>query len=72
MGFGRIFAWFKQVINVRKQDIMLRKTKRWRKREARKELITKHTEWEETKGTFIEGKQEEWEQKKEQAKQKPA
>lgn len=36
MGFGRIFAWFKQVINVRKQDIMLRKTKRWRKREQRK------------------------------------
>ena len=71
MGFGRIFAWFKQTINVRKQDIMLRKTKRWRKREQRKELIAKHEEWEEAKTSFIEQKQEEWEQKKETAKSKP-
>ena len=61
MGFGRIFQWFKQIINVRKQDIMLRKTKRWRKRESRKSLMEKHSEWEEAKTTYIDGKQEEWE-----------
>ena len=46
MGFGRVFNWFKTALNVRVQDIKLRKAKRRKKREERTELIQMHKEWE--------------------------
>ena len=59
MGLGRLWSWFRNVLDCRVKDILLRREKKEKLREERAAALEKHEDWENRRNEAMEVAKEE-------------